>query len=63
MKVGDFVMFSDIDSPYAKWFYGRCGTVMSVRTPHCRIEWQSPVLYYDKHTQSSDFLVSNFTVI
>jgi len=68
MKVGDVVIFNNIKSIYAKWFYGQIGIVESYSERKdeielrrsCRVAWLQPVRYYDGFTTYSDFSASDF---
>ena len=75
MKVGDLVMFNNIESKYAKWFYGQFGIVKACGYPdsdgdddqlkgpqYCRIVWLQPVRYFGRTATYSDFSVSEFEV-
>mgnify|MGYP000606174699 CR=1 FL=1 len=63
MKVGDVVIFSDLESVYAKWFYGQIGIVKSCgRGSHCRVTWMQPVKYFNSFATFSDFPVKNFEI-
>ena len=66
MNVGNLVMFKP-EGQYAKWFGGQLGVVESVSYAadgnlHCRVKWLTPVKYFDKTTQYSDFAASKFEV-
>ncbi len=63
MKVGDLVMFSDINDRYAKWFYGEFGVVLSANNGHCRVRWNRPVEYHGRSTSVSDFSQKRFTSV
>ena len=62
IKIGDIVTFTD-EGTYAKWFYGRMGTVVSMndRGTHISVEWIIPVTYFGKLTGRSSFEISRFT--
>ena len=62
MKIGDVVMFTDLKSIYAKWFYGQVGIVKSVGVNHIRVTWLQPVKYYESFTTFSDFPMYSFGV-
>ena len=70
MKIGDLVMFNNIESIYAKWFYGQIGIVESYSERKdiiewrrsCRIVWLQPVRYYDSFSTYSDFSAGDFEV-
>jgi len=68
MKVGDLVMFNNVKSPYAQWFYGQLGIVESCPFPdiassqHCRVTWLQPVRYFDSFSTYSDFKMNDFEV-
>ena len=67
MKVDDVVIFTNIESTYAKWFYGQIGLVENYSTKpdgsaSCRVRWLQPVKYFKTHSTVSDFSASNFEV-
>ena len=65
MKKGDLVMFNNIESRYAKWFYGQFGIVESYNNEigrWCRVIWLKPVKYFDGFSTYSDFNESDFEV-
>jgi hypothetical protein len=69
MKVGDIVMFNNIESKYAKWFYGQIGIVKSYsftgdmgQHRYCRVTWLQPVKYFDSFSTHSDFKIDDFEV-
>ncbi len=63
MKVGDLVMFSDIDNRYARWFYGEFGIVESAKKSHCRVRWNRLVEYHGRMASVSDFHQDRFTIV
>ncbi len=65
MKIGDVVMFVDRNTPYARWFYGKIGTVVGHDAPgeYCCIEWIAPVYYWNSYTASSSFSASYIKVL
>ena len=63
MKVGDFVMFSNMESRYAKWFFGEFGTIESANNGHARVRWNRPITYHGKQASVSDFAQTDFTQI
>ena len=63
MSVGDFVMFSNMESRYAKWFFGEFGTIESTNNGHARIRWNRSIMYHGRQTCVSDFAQTNFTQI
>ncbi len=67
MKVGDLVMFNNLDSTYAKWFFGQIGEVLSCGYAkdgklHCRVKWLQPVYYFNNFATVSDFGADNFEI-
>ena len=72
MKVGDLVMFNNIESKYAKWFYGQFGIVKNRGYPspdsdydgpqYCRVVWLRPIKYFGRTSTYSDFSVDDFEV-
>ena len=64
MKVGDIVIFSNENSPYAKYFYGAIGTVHSTSTEHCSVDWFPPgPLYFGRRVPASSFSMGDFSVL
>tara|TARA_B100000282_G_scaffold283596_1_gene247387 strand:+ start:493 stop:756 length:264 start_codon:yes stop_codon:yes gene_type:complete len=72
MQIGDIVMFS-CEGTYAKWFFGQLAVVKNVSvvndrndpsksSTHFRVEWLSPVRYFDKYATISDFSADKFTL-
>ena len=64
MKIGDLVMFNDVKSRYANWFFGKFAVVeeASPKSKTCRVRWLKPVKYYDRLATVSDFGWDNFEV-
>ena len=67
MKVDDVVIFTNISSRYAKWFYGQIGLVervtnRSVGSASCRVRWLQPVKYFKTHSTVTDFSANDFEV-
>ena len=67
MQPGDLVMFSNVDSNYAKWFFGQIGEVQTCNYAkdgklHCRVKWLQPVKYFDGYSTISDFKADNFEI-
>jgi len=60
-RVGDTIMWTNTESPYAKWFYSQIGVIKSINNGHCRVSWLFPVKYYNTYVTSSDFKLSNFS--
>jgi len=68
MKVGDTVIFTDEESRYFQWFYGKIGRVQYVSDyplPSIRVLWTPPVRYFDNETRTaySDFPANSFTIL
>jgi hypothetical protein len=66
MKVDDLVMFNNLESRYAKYFYGQFGIVESYTKKDgresCRVKWLQPVKYFDSFSVCSDFSANDFKV-
>ena len=66
MKVGDIVMFNDVESDFAKWFFGHLAEVKRIRPVnhngevYCRVHWLLPVQYFDTYATVSDFRADHF---
>ena len=61
-SIGDTVMWTNLESRYAKWFYSQIGVIESIRNGHCRVRWCFPVEYHGRHTTVSDFSLNNFSI-
>jgi hypothetical protein len=59
--VGDTVMWTNIDSPYSRWFYSQVGIVESINNGYCRVRWCFPVEYCGLQPRLSDFSLKNFS--
>jgi len=74
MKPGDLVMFNNMESKYAKWFYGHFGIIKFCSGiaytneeedgyGWCRVIWLQPIKYFgDGFSTFSDFNTNNFEV-
>ena len=63
MNIGSTVMFSNMESRYAKWFFGEFGTVLRMRNGHVRVQWSRPIRYHDGFSTLSDFCQTSFTFV
>jgi len=66
MKVGDTVMFTDEESRYVQWFYGKIGVVERIgvtRASSCRVRWTALVPYHENLSAYSDFPSNSFTIL